>query len=609
MARIALPSRWFVLLARRRGPLRMYQWIWLVACVAGALAVAAPRILSQPLFYSATAGVQIDAERRYRELYTAGALDDDYRAVEFQTLALLKARHPDLGGPTYGVRFVPGPIGAIQAEALGRTAGEARDLADEAAAALAQQIRAAGGREIMRNLLGWEQVVALEGQPPESSFQATLRQILRTSAFNLNRAVEPVSDHLTVDQLPAEELSDLTRAIEVREEQIARIDLPAAETQRDSAAARGDTALAGQLERDIRRLSDGRQALRRALDELYSRHSAVFDPDAPSDAYRSARATLPAAPVDRRIGLLLALTLASGLAFGGAGVAIDSSAGALRKVNELWSYRALIRNLVLRDLRVRYKSSVLGYLWTQIAPLLTMLVFWFVFSAFFPSSGLAMYPVYLIVGLLAWNFCAEAVTAGARSVLDNAALVKKVFFPREVLPLVSVFSSLVNYLLSLPMLFVVIALVQAYYPPLRASGRLLNISWTVAYLPVLLVIQTLLLAGIALFLSALAVFFRDTVHLIGILVQFWFFLTPVVYSLNVVGETPARVIRWLNPMASLVEFYREILYGNVVPIGAVPTPGLPAVESILRVLLTALAALALGYWFFQRRSGRFGEEL
>jgi lipopolysaccharide transport system permease protein len=277
-------------------------------------------------------------------------------------------------------------------------------------------------------------------------------------------------------------------------------------------------------------------------------------------------------------------------------------------MSELWEYRALIQNLVLRDLRVRYKSSMLGYLWTQIAPLLTMLIYWFVFGAFFPSD-IAMYPVYLIVGLLPWNFCAEAVSGGARSVIDNAALIKKVFFPREVLPLVSVLSSLLNFLLSLPVLFLVMAVAQALYPPLRAAGRLVNFSWTFAYLPVLLLIQLIFLAGVVLLVSAVAVFFRDTVHLIGIFVQFWFFLTPVVYRLDVLGALPARILRWANPMASLIEFYREILYGGAVAAGAVPTPGLPALESVLRVLLTGLVMLAIGYWFFQRRSGRFGEEL
>jgi lipopolysaccharide transport system permease protein len=594
-------------LTRRRGPLRVYQWLWLVLCVFGALAVAAPRILSQPVFYVSAAQVQIDAERRYRELYANGRPDTDFRAVEAQALELLKARYPDLGGPTYGVRFVPGAPGAVGAEALGRTPEEARQLADEAAEALARTVRAAGGREILRNLMGWEQVVALRGSPPESQFQEILRRMIETSAFPLNRAVEPLSDHLTVDQLPPEELSDLTRALEVRHEQLTLIDLPILERRLLDTDPQ-EAAQIEQLRRDQQRLIAGRAAIGEALTYLYQSLGAAFDPDSASDARRSARAALPVEPVDRRIPLLLGLTLAGGLLFGGAGVAVDQSAGALKKMNELWGYRALISNLVLRDLRVRYKSSLLGYLWTQIAPLLTMLVYWFVFGAFFPSD-IAMYPVYLIVGLLPWNFCAEAVSSGARSVLDNAALIKKVFFPREVLPLVSVLSSLLNFLLSLPVLFLVMAVAQALYPPLRETGRLINFSWIFAYLPVLLVIQTIFLAGVVLLVSAVAVFFRDAIHLIGIVVQFWFFLTPVVYKLDILGELPARVLRWVNPMASLIEFYREVLYGGAVAVGSIPTPGLPALESILRVLLTGLAMLAIGYWFFQRRSGRFGEEL
>ncbi len=607
MARIGVPTIWLVALVQRRGPLRVYQWLWLLLCVVGALFVAAPRILSQPVIYTSSAAITIDAAKRYRELYSNGQPDADYRAIEIQTIDLLKARHPDLGGPTYGVRYLPQALGPIRVESIGRTPVEAQQLADEAAEALARNIRAAGGREILRNLMGWEQVVALGGNPPESDFQAILREILLKTAFPLNRAVEPLSGHFTVNELPREELSDLTRALEVRYEQISLIDLPMLERRRLQLGP-DEADLAGQLERDQRRLSEGRIAIGLAIEYLYRTLNATFEPDVVSDAYRSAHAALPPEPVDRRIPLLLALTLAGGLLFGGAGVAIDHSAGAIRKLNELWLYRALIRNLVLRDLRVRYKSSVLGYLWTQIAPLLTMLVFWFVFGSFFPSD-IAMYPVYLIVALLPWNFCAEAVSNGARSVIDNASLIKKVFFPREVLPLVAVLSSLLNFLLSLPMLFVVMAGAQFFYTPLHDAGRVFNFSWTFAYLPVLLIIQMVFLAGIVLFVSALAVFFRDTVHLIGIVMQFWFFLTPVVYKLDVLGELPARVIRWLNPMASLVEFYREILYGNAVTVGGVPTPGLPALESVLRVLLTGLALLALGYWFFQRRSGQFGEEL
>jgi lipopolysaccharide transport system permease protein len=350
------------------------------------------------------------------------------------------------------------------------------------------------------------------------------------------------------------------------------------------------------------RLISGLGAIRQAIELL----DTPFAPAQPAGVYRSAAAA-PGAEIARYTAPLLALATLVGLAFGAAGVAVDRSAGVMAKLREIWAYRELIVNLVLRDMRVRYKGSALGYLWTQLAPLLLMLVFWFVFSRLL-SSSISMFPVFLIIGLLVWNFCNEAVVGGARSVLDNANLIKKVFFPREVLPLVSVLASLLNFVLSLPMMFVLMALVQ-----LGTLGRL-NFAWTIAYLPVLLIIQSILLAGLALLMSALAVRFRDFVHLIGILMQFWFFLTPVVYAIDsfnttVLGVPLAQALRWLNPMASLIEFYREILYGQAVSAPNVPTPGLPALTSVLRVLVTAVSILAAGYWFFQRRSGSFGEDI
>jgi lipopolysaccharide transport system permease protein len=603
MARIALASRWASALTSQRGPLRLYPWLWLLLCTLGALVVAAPRILSQPIRYTSAAAVQVDAAGRYRELYSGGSLDDpDFLAVQNITLELLRAKYPTLGAPTFSVSFVPQADGNVGVIALGRSPDEARQLADEAAESLARNVQAAGGREIMRQLMGYELAVALLGNEPESPFQAQLRDIIRTTAFPLNKPTEPVARHITVDELQPVDLSALARALEVREDQLLLIDLPALERRRN-----GDQAVAAeQLALDQRRLTDGLQAIRGALGYLYNALNARFLPDMPSDAYRSARAQA-GGEVQRNIAPLLALAAIVGLLFGGVGVAVDRSAGVMPKMRELWGYRELIRNLVLRDLRVRYKGSALGFLWTQIAPLLMMLVFLLVFTLLLPS-GIALYSVFLIVGMLPWNFCAEAVAGGSRSVIDNANLIKKVFFPREVLPLVSVLSSLLNYLLSLPMMLLVMAVVQ-----LLTLGRL-NFSWTFAYLPVLVVIQTLFLVGVALFTSALAVFFRDFVHLIGILIQFWFFLTPVVYPLDTIDRsygvvTLAQIIRWVNPMASLIDFYRDILYGNTVVEGLVPTPGLPALASVLRVLVTAVAVLAIGYWFFQRRSGQFGEEI
>jgi lipopolysaccharide transport system permease protein len=621
MARIAIPSGWAGALIRQRGPLRTYQWIWLLLCTVGALLVAAPRIVSQPVIYTSAAIVSFD-QSHYGGLYANSQPTDDYRAIENIAIELVKyrqdgerLRYPGLGSDRLGLRFEPQPDGSIRVLAIGRTSSESQQLANDAAEAMARSIRAAGGREIFRILTGSYLVSALrEGSAAATPFEEQLRTIFLTSAFPLNRPPDPDARKITVEQLGPEERSDLTRAFEVRDVELSRIDLPQLQRQIDQAQLDCRSELRVNKERAAplctaeQRLASGLQAIRQAIDYL----KTPFNSSLQSSAFQSTQASA-GAEVPRRVAPLLALAALVGLVFGGIGVAVDRSAGVMAKLRELWGYRELIRNLVLRDLRVRYKGSALGYLWTQLAPLLMMAVFWFVFSTL-QRSQIAMFPIYLIVGLLPWNFCNEAVAGGARSVIDNANLIKKVFFPREVLPLVSVISSLVNYLLSLPMMFLVMAIVQLLYAPLHAQGRLFNFAPTIAYLPVLLVIETLFLAGVALLMSALAVHFRDFVHLIGILLQFWFFLTPVVYSLDVIhvaiGGVPlAQIVRWVNPMASLIEFYREILYGNTVAVQDVPTPGLPALTSVLRVLVTALVVLAIGYWFFQRRSGQFGEEI
>lgn len=615
MARVALPSRWASALTRQRGPLRTYQWLWLLLCTAGALIVAAPRILSQPLIYTSSASVQADARHR-GGLFNGGQPNADYRAVESIAIELLRylpegeaPRYRTLGSPQLGVRYEPQADGSVRVVAVGGSPAQAQRLADDAAEAMARSIRAAGGREVFRVLTGSYLVNALQqGTAPATPFEAQLRTIFLNDAFPLSKPPDPDARRITVAQLDAETISDLARALEVRDVELSKIDLPALQARirgtgidcRAALAARGARAPEPCLAEQ--RLISGLGAIRQAIELL----DTPFAPAQPAGVYRSAAAA-PGAEIARYTAPLLALATLVGLAFGAAGVAVDRSAGVMAKLREIWAYRELIVNLVLRDMRVRYKGSALGYLWTQLAPLLLMLVFWFVFSRLL-SSSISMFPVFLIIGLLVWNFCNEAVVGGARSVLDNANLIKKVFFPREVLPLVSVLASLLNFVLSLPMMFVLMALVQ-----LGTLGRL-NFAWTIAYLPVLLIIQSILLAGLALLMSALAVRFRDFVHLIGILMQFWFFLTPVVYAIDsfnttVLGVPLAQALRWLNPMASLIEFYREILYGQAVSAPNVPTPGLPALTSVLRVLVTAVSILAAGYWFFQRRSGSFGEDI
>ncbi len=611
-------------LAAQRGLLRLYQWLWLALCIVGAISVALPPILTRPVIYDAQAVVQFDTAR-YGPIYQPVApnltgmdiaIADATEALRLNALARADVR---FGLPDFRVEYRLAEPGEVVVHGIAGTAAEAKALADAGAEELVRQIRAAGGREILRNMLGWQLWQALNGEPPapDDPFASLLREILRLEALPLSRPIEPFSTPRSLNGLSREEISDVARALESRYDlwrfaintRNATLDalcgsagLPtAAREEALRACAATNAAAAAELAARDRAIAQLR-AIEAAITYMIREAGARFNADQVGAAYRIA-AVLPAAPEPRYELPLIALAALVGTALGLGGVALDRSAGVLPKLQELWQYRELIRNLILRDLRARYKGSTLGYLWTQIAPLGMMMVYVVVFSLLLPN-GIAMFPVFIIVGLLPWNYTAEAVLNGTRSIIDNAALVKKVYFPREVLPLVAVGSSLLNFILSLPMMLLVIVVVQ-----LTTIGRL-NLSWSIAYLPVIMALQTIFLAGLALLLGAGAVFFRDVVHLIGIVINIWFFLTPIIYPLSTISEgVAARIIRWINPLASIIEFYREIIYGNVVPVGLIPTPGVPALSAMLRVGVTGLIVLAIGYWVFQRVSRHFGEEL
>jgi lipopolysaccharide transport system permease protein len=335
---------------------------------------------------------------------------------------------------------------------------------------------------------------------------------------------------------------------------------------------------------------------------LYDTYNTRFDVRSQAPAFLSQDAnTASAIPTYTLLKLLIAG--AFGLVGGVVTVLLDRTVGIARKLIELWAYRELIRNMVARDLKARYKNSILGYFWSLLNPLMTMLIFWLVFSVLL-RNDIPMFPIFLLVGLLPWNFAVTSVSGGMRAIIDNSNLVKKVYFPREILPITVVLANLVNYLLALPVMLLVMAGIQL------TVLHHLQFSWTFAFLPVILMIQIVFLFGVTLFLSTIAIFFRDTTHIIDIFIQLWIFLTPVFYSLEAVTQgnvIAAKAVRWLNPMASLVDFYRDILYGQ--PNNPIPTPGLPALDGVFRTLLTALVILAIGAYVFHHNSGRFGEEI
>jgi len=232
-----------------------------------------------------------------------------------------------------------------------------------------------------------------------------------------------------------------------------------------------------------------------------------------------------------------------------------------------------------------------------------LLVYWVVFGYFFPGNSLPLYPLFIAVALIPWGYTSDAIATSVRSIVDNAPLVRHAYFPREILPIASVLTSMVNFLLSMPVLLL-FQIVMRY-----VAMHHVEVPATILYFPVILLVHTLFVLGCALLLAAIAVYSLDIIHFVGIFLQIWFFLTPIVYALNGINAQLARIIRWANPMASIIEYYREIFYGQPVPAGMLPTPGIPASESMVRSLITALFVLGVGYWLFRRTHDYISETL
>ena len=258
----------------------------------------------------------------------------------------------------------------------------------------------------------------------------------------------------------------------------------------------------------------------------------------------------------------------------------------LGRISEVIRYRELIRNLIARDLRVRYRNSVLGFVWCLGNPLLMMTVFTVVFTILMPN-GIEKYPVFILCALLPWNFFSTAVMDSVHSIVGNAHLIKKVYFPREVLPISVVLSNLVNFLLALIVLFAMLFVFRMSLTP-----------WALL-LPAIIFIQVLFTLGLAFILSTLNVFYRDTGIIMEAVMLAWFFLTPIFYRIEDLVPQYARLMYWVNPMASLISSYRIILYYGAPP----------AFDFLLRTLITALVFLILGYLFFAHYSRVFGEEV
>ncbi|HET7755164.1 MAG TPA: ABC transporter permease [Anaeromyxobacteraceae bacterium] len=253
-------------------------------------------------------------------------------------------------------------------------------------------------------------------------------------------------------------------------------------------------------------------------------------------------------------------------------------------VGTLWRFRELLALLVTRDLKVRYKRSVLGMFWTLLNPLLQMLVYTLVFRTIMRVQ-IPAFPVFLLSGLLPWTLVAVSATASAHSLLANQGLIRKVAVPQAVWPLAVVGSKLVDLLFSL----LPLALLAG------ALGRMPGASW-LALVPGL-ACAIAFTAGLSLLFSSLTVFFRDVRHLIDILFQVWFYLTPVLYPqsyLDNVGSPLLRRVLSLNPAAPIVRVFQEAIYEQRFPSGAL----------LAQAALFGFGTLAIGWSVFRRGQDR-----
>ncbi len=254
-------------------------------------------------------------------------------------------------------------------------------------------------------------------------------------------------------------------------------------------------------------------------------------------------------------------------------------------IKELYNYRQLLKSNVRKEIRGKYKGSFLGVLWSFVNPLLMTLVYAIIFPYLLRSSQ-DNYITFLVIAILPWTWFTTVIAQGTSCILGNGNIIKKVYFPREILPLSMNISGLVNFLISC----IIIAIF------LIASG--LGFSWTIIFLPIIILIQFILLQGIILITSSINVYVRDAEYIINFFIMMLFYATPILYSAEMFPESIRRIIN-LNPMATIIESYRDIFYYQTTP----------NFFALFIILILSIILLFVGIATFKKLQRGFAEEL
>lgn len=251
----------------------------------------------------------------------------------------------------------------------------------------------------------------------------------------------------------------------------------------------------------------------------------------------------------------------------------------------LYNYRELLKSNIKKEIRGKYKGSFLGVLWSFINPLLMTLIYAIVFPLVLKNAE-DHYVTFLVIAILPWNWFVNSITLGTTTIVNNGGIIKKVYFPREILPISIATSGLINYLISFPIIVIF----------LIVSG--IGFSKMIFLLPLVILAQYLLTLGITFICSAINVYIKDAEYIINFLMSMLFYATPIIYSTNMFPES----VRWLlklNPMTTIIDSYRNILFYQ----------HLDGIKSILIVLLLSLALVFIGYKIFKKLEKGFAEEV
>ena len=257
----------------------------------------------------------------------------------------------------------------------------------------------------------------------------------------------------------------------------------------------------------------------------------------------------------------------------------------MKVFKNIYEYRELLKTNIKKEIRGRYKQSALGVIWSFLNPLLQLAVYAIIFPIILKVHQ-ENYVIFVCSALIPWTFFTTIVTQSTGIVIANSNIIKKVYFPREILPISVVTSAAINFLIST---IIILVFVLCYG---------MGITWHIVFYPLVLLVQYILSLGISFVLSSLTVYFRDLEHLVGIAMMLLFYATPIVYSINTIEGIYAKLLK-LNPMCHIVEAYRSIFYYQ----------GIPNLKNLGILLVLSFILCMLGYKLFKKLEKRFAEEI